>query len=61
MSSFSLYIIGAILVIAGLGYGALMIGIPPVFIFIGALVILGAAIMSGVRKTREPDDTPTSN
>lgn len=61
MSSFGIYILGAILVIAGLSYGALMLGVPPVFILVGAVIILGAAIMGGVRKTREPDNTPTSD
>lgn len=61
MSSFALYLIGTIILIAGLSYGAVTIGVPPVYIGIGALIILGLAIMGGVNKTREKDDTPTSD
>ena len=60
MSSFGIYIIGAIILIAGLSYGAVTLGIPPVFIGIGALIILGLAIMGGVNKTRQKDETPAS-
>ena len=60
MSSFGIYIIGAIILIAGLSYGAVTLGIPPVYIGIGALIILGLAIMGGVNKTRQKDETPTS-
>lgn len=61
MSSFAIYMIGAVILIFGLGYLALTFGAPPVYIAIGALIILGITIMSGVRKTRERDDTPTSD
>jgi hypothetical protein len=58
MSNMALYIVGAVLVIIGAGYAALRLGIAPVWIGIGALVILGVAIMSGVSSTRRPEESP---
>ena len=58
MSNMALYIVGAVLVIIGGGYAALRLGIAPVWIGIGALVILGVAIMSGVSSTRRPEESP---
>jgi xanthine/uracil/vitamin C permease (AzgA family) len=58
MSNFSVYMIGSILVAAGLAYAAFLLGAAPQWIFIGVLVILGLGIMGGVKKTKrkEPSD-----
>lgn len=61
MSSFGLYFLGVIVVVVGLSIGATLLGVPPLWTAIGALVIIGFGLMGGVRKTREKDDTPTSD
>ncbi len=53
--SFGLYLIGFIVVIGGLAWGAVQLGIPGVWIGIGAVVLLGLAIVSGVARTRQRD------
>jgi len=53
--SFGLYLVGFIVVIAGLVWGAVQLGIPGVWIGIGAVVLLGLGIVSGVARTRQRD------
>jgi hypothetical protein len=60
MSSFGLYVIGYIVLIAGLAYGAFLMGAPPVWIGVGVVVLLGIGIISGVSRTRRPDTPPSS-
>ncbi|KCZ52779.1 hypothetical protein [Hyphomonas pacifica] len=60
MSSFGLYIIGFIVLIAGLAYAAFLVGAPPVWIGVGAIVLVGIGIITGVGKTRQKDETQTS-
>ena len=52
MSNFSLYLVGFIIVIAGLAYGAFLLGVPPVWIGVGVVVLAGLAIIKGVSSTR---------
>jgi len=61
MSNMALYLIGAVLVILGGGYGALQLGIAPLWIGIAAVIILGFAIMSGVSSTRKPEESPADD
>jgi NADH:ubiquinone oxidoreductase subunit 6 (subunit J) len=60
MSSFAIYLIGFLLFIAGLAYGAFLLGIALTWIFVGALTLLGFGMVIGVGKTRQKDQTPTS-
>ncbi|MAN44925.1 MAG: hypothetical protein GYB49_06835 [Alphaproteobacteria bacterium] len=60
MSSFGLYIIGFIVLIAGLAYAAFLLGAPPVWIGVGAIVLVGIGIITGVSKTRQKDETEAS-
>jgi predicted signal transduction protein with EAL and GGDEF domain len=53
--SFGLYLLGFILLIAGLAWAAVQVGISPVWIGIGAVVLLGIGIASGVSRTRQKD------
>lgn len=55
MSSFALYFIGFLIFVIGLSIGAFMLGIPPVFIGVGALILLGLGMFMGVGKTRQKD------
>lgn len=53
--NFAIYIVGAILVIAGLAYGADRLGVSSTWIMVGVVVIIGLAIMAGVTQTRHKD------
>ena len=55
MINFVVYVIGTLLVVAGLAYGAQRLGISQVWIVAGALVILGLGLMGGIVKTRQKD------
>lgn len=61
MSNMALYVIGAVLVILGGGYAALQLGVAPLWIGIGAVIVLGFAIMSGVSSTRRPEESPADD
>jgi hypothetical protein len=51
----AIYMIGVLIVVAGLAYGASRLGVSSTWIFIGALIIIGLGIMAGITKTRQKD------
>jgi hypothetical protein len=53
--SFGLYSAGFVIVIAGLIYGAHLAHVPTHWIVVGAIVLLGIGILSGVKATRQKD------
>ncbi len=53
--SFALYLIGMIIVICGLAYGAFMLHVAPQWIGVGVIVLLGLGILTGVARTRQKD------
>jgi len=55
--SFALYMLGFLIVIVGLAWGATVAGVPQIYIMIGAVVLLGLGIVSAVKRTR-PKDPP---
>jgi hypothetical protein len=55
MSSFVIYAIGCLILLAGLVYGATLLNVPTPWIVVGALVILGLGLALGVGKTRQKD------
>ena len=57
--SFALYMLGFIIVIVGLAWGAMVAGVPQIYIIIGAVVLFGIGILSAVKRTR-PKDPPSS-
>ena len=62
MSAFMLYVLGFIVLLAGLIYGAWLIHIPQTWIIVGALVLIGLGIMSAVSHTKRkdpPSEAPT--
>ena len=59
MSSFGTYIIGILVLTAGLALAAWLLGAPPIWIVVGAVVVLGVGIMSATSKTK-PRDPPTT-
>jgi hypothetical protein len=55
--SFGLYSIGYVIVIGGLIYAAYLLHIPAHWIAVGAVVLLGVGIVTGVKATRQKDPT----
>ncbi|HJR64489.1 MAG TPA: hypothetical protein VJ803_12370 [Gemmatimonadaceae bacterium] len=55
MSSFSTYVLGFLIVIAGLAIAAYLLNVPPLWIAIGALVLLGIAIVTATSRTKTKD------
>ena len=58
MSTFIIYAIGFLILLAGLIYGAVLLGVQTQWIIAGALVLLGLGIAMGVGKTRQKDTSP---
>jgi ABC-type multidrug transport system permease subunit len=55
MSAFALYMIGFLMIIGGLGYGAFRLGVPHVWIIIGTIIVLGIGFTTGASRTRRRD------
>jgi predicted MFS family arabinose efflux permease len=53
--SFGIYIIGFLILIGGLIYGAVILHVAAHWIAVGAIVLLGLAILKGVQATRGKD------
>jgi hypothetical protein len=53
--SFGLYTVGFTVVIGGLIYGAYLVHMPAHWIVVGAVVLLGVGILTGVKATRQKD------
>ena len=53
--SFAIYSVGVGLVMAGLIYGAYLIHVPTHWIVVGAVVVLGIGVLTGVKNTRQKD------
>jgi hypothetical protein len=53
--SFALYVIGYIIFIAGMAYGAFLLHVPQVWIGVGVAVLAGLAIAHGAIATRQKD------
>ncbi len=55
--SFALYIIGFVVLIVGLAVGAHLMHIPPQWIGVGVLVLIGLGVVTGVTHTRQRDSS----
>lgn len=53
--SFGIYIVGYLIVIGGLAYGATLMHVPTHWIAVGVLVLTGIALVTGVQVTRQKD------
>jgi hypothetical protein len=53
--SFGLYMVGFIVLIVGLALGAHLLNVPPRWIGVGVIVMVGLGILMGVVSTRRPD------
>jgi hypothetical protein len=52
MTNFFIYILGSVLVGAGLIYGAYALGLGETWMIVIGLIVLGFGIMAGVKKTQ---------
>jgi uncharacterized membrane protein len=53
--SFGLYSMGFAILIGGLIYGAHLVHMPVHWIVVGAVVLIGVGILTGVKNTRQKD------
>lgn len=53
--SYGIYLIGFLILIGGLAYGAMLLGVPTIWIIVGALVLLGIGIASGASHLRHEE------
>ena len=53
--SFAIYVVGYLIVIGGLTYGATLMHVPARWIAAGAITLAGLGIVSGVKAMRQKD------
>lgn len=55
MSSFSTYLIGFIVLVIGLAVAAYLVNVPPTWIAVGVIVMLGIGILMATSRTKMKD------
>ena len=55
--SFGIYLAGFVILIGGLVYGAVIMDVAARWIVVGATVLLGLGILTGVKATRQKDSS----
>ena len=55
MTNFFVYMIGVVIVIAGLAYGLSVAGLSGVWIGVAAAILLGLGLMGAIVKTRQKE------
>jgi hypothetical protein len=53
--SFALYVVGFLIVIAGVAWGLVRAGVPTVWVVIASIILFGLGILTGVTRTRSRD------
>jgi uncharacterized membrane protein len=53
--SFGIYAAGFAIMIGGLAYAAYLVHLPTHWIVVGAVILIGVGILSGVKATRQRD------
>ena len=53
--SFALYVVGFLIVIAGVAWGLVRLGLPTVWVVIISVILFGLGILTGVTRTRSRD------
>jgi len=53
--SFALYVAGFLIVIAGIAWGLVRVGVPTVWVVIASVILFGLGILTGVTRTRSRD------
>lgn len=59
MSSFATYLIGFVILIAGLGIAAYLLNIPSMWIGVGVIVLIGIGVLSATSRTKMRDPPST--
>lgn len=59
MSAFGTYLLGYIVFIIGLAAAAWLVGAPPIWILIGAVILFGLSVIMATSRTR-PRDPPAA-
>ena len=59
MSSFSTYLIGFIVLIIGLAIGAILLGVSQTWVIVGAIILIGIAIVTATTRTKIKDPPTT--
>ena len=62
MSSFATYLIGFFIVVVGLAVAAYLLSVPPMWIAVGVIVLVGIGILTATSRTkpRDPPNAPPS-
>jgi hypothetical protein len=55
MSSFSTFLIGFVILIIGLGIGAYLLGVAPMWITVGVIVMIGIGVLMATSRTKQKD------
>jgi hypothetical protein len=55
MTNFFVYMIGVLLVVGALGYGASLMGVSSTWIAVFALAVLGLGVMGAIVKTKQKE------
>jgi len=58
MSSFGTYLLGFIVLVIGVAVAAHLVGVPTMWIVVGAVILIGVGIMTATSRTK-PRDPPT--
>lgn len=59
MSSFSTYLLGFIILIVGLAIAAYLLGVAVQWIVVGAIVLIGIAVLTATSRTKHKDPPVT--
>lgn len=55
MSSFATYLLGFVVLIIGLAIGAYLLNVPPMWIAVGVIVMIGIGILTATSRTKMKD------
>ena len=55
--SYALYVAGFLIMIGGLIYAAVLLHVPTPWIVVASVVLLGFAVLTGVKATRQKDQS----
>jgi membrane-bound acyltransferase YfiQ involved in biofilm formation len=53
--TFTLYLIGFLILIAGIAWGLTVAGVPQVYVMIACVILLGLGLATGAARTRSKD------
>jgi len=58
MSSFATYLIGFIILVVGLAFGAYLLNVPTTWIAVGVIVLIVVGVLMATSRTRPRDPPP---